>query len=780
MIEIHDGLFCLHTDTTSLLLRVTPFGHLEMLHYGGRVTAADADALRVKNSSPYGCSVDYSPDDTFYSLDTLPLAWSGAGRGDYRESPVELESAAGSSTDFRYRSHERMEGTAPMEGLPQARDGEETLLVTLSDEAAGAELSLYFTVFPAVDVITRRTALRNAGGESLTVKKLMSQMTDLPGRYMMTTFNGAHIAEARRTDTPAGEARVVNESVTGMSSNRHNPGFLLWEPDAGEFHGRVYGFNLVWSGNHYASAQRSFQGITRVMQGVSPADFRRELAPGESFYAPEAVMSYSPEGFNGLSAHMHDFVNRHIVPAYWQERERPVLYNSWEGCFMDFTEHRLVDLGKKAARLGCELFVLDDGWFGARNDDKAGLGDYNVNKKKLPGGLSGLAGKLKSAGLSMGLWFEPEAVNPDSDLYRAHPDWAITEPGRDPVYGRHELLLDLTRPEVRDYIVKNVSDTLDSADIVYVKWDMNRHSTALGEKAYDYILGLYDVLGRIFGPRPRILLENCASGGNRFDLGVLCYGPQIWASDDTDPIERLDIQNGLSYLYPLSVMGSHVSAAPHMQTLRYTPLSTRGNVSFFGVLGYELDLKYLSPMDKKDITDQITYYKRHRRLFQFGRFLRLNGGEGETRWQVSDGPDEAAVGIFYRLTHAAPPFDELRAVGLDPNGRYTVKARHQNLRVGDFGALVHYVAPVKLNPRGFLMSTADGRYEMSDCKEKQEAGGGAIMSGIRLNNRFNGTGYNENTRMQSDFGSAIYQVEQVTVPGLPEAASTEDAGEDVR
>ena len=280
---------------------------------------------------------------------------------------------------------------------------------------------------------------------------------------------------------------------------------------------------------------------------------------------------------------------------------------------MDFTERRLVDLAKKAARLGCEMFVLDDGWFGARNDDHAGLGDYNVNKKKLPGGLNGLAEKIKALGMDFGLWFEPEAVNPDSDLYRAHPDWAMGEEGRGPVYGRNELLLDLTRPEVRDYIVKSVGDTLDSADIRYVKWDMNRHSTALGAKAYDYVLGLYDVLGRIFGPRPEILLENCASGGNRFDLGLLCYGPQTWTSDDTDPVERLDIQTGISYLYPQSCMAAHVSASPNMQTLRHTPLSTRGNVSFFGVLGYELDLKYLSPLDEKDIIDQIDYYKRHRR-----------------------------------------------------------------------------------------------------------------------------------------------------------------------
>ena len=776
MIEVLDGLFCLHTDHTSLLLRRTAFGHVELVHYGARVSPRDADALAVKYMAPLGCEVDYSKDDPIYSLEALPLAFSGAGRGDYRESPIEAETAVGASTDFILERHEIL-SDAPESVMPLASGGDETLALTLVDAPAALELTLVFTVFPREDVITRRAVLRNCGEGEIRVKKLMSGMLDLPGSYEMTSFHGGWINEAHRRVTPVEEARVVIESVTGFSSNKHNPGFLLSEPGAAEEHGRVYGFNLVWSGNHYASAQRCQQGITRVMQGVSPTNFCRTLAPGESLETPEAVASFSAAGFNGLSAHMHDFVNGHIVPEAWRGRERPVLYNSWEGCGMDFTERRLVELGKKAAKLGCELFVLDDGWFGARNDDTAGLGDYDVNKKKLPGGLSGLAKKLRAEGLETGLWFEPEAVNPDSELYRKHPDWAIGEPGRDPVYGRHELLLDLTRPEVRDYIVKSVGDTLDSAEITYVKWDMNRHSTALGEKAYDYVLGLYDVLGRIFGPRPQILLESCASGGNRFDLGMLCFGPQVWASDDTDPVERLDIQNSLSYLYPLSTMGAHVSASPHQQTLRRTPLSTRGNVSFFGALGYELDLKFLSPLDEKDIGDQIDYYKRHRKLFQFGRFRRLPAPEGETRWQVSLGGEEAAVGLFYRMTHAAPPVDELRAAGLDPDARYRVRARHQNLRVGDFGELVRYVAPVRLNPKGIIMNAVDSRYAMAHCKEELEASGAAIMSGVRLNSRFSGTGYNENVRMQTDFGSAVYRLERITAPALPEAAAEREATE---
>ena len=761
------------------MLRTTAHGQPELIHYGPGVTAGDAAALAVKNTSAYGCAVNYDEADELYSLDAVPLVWSGGGRGDYRESPAELETAAGRSTDFVCSGHRIEPGTVPAPGLPQARDGGDTLVLTMADAPAGAELELYFTVFEEADVITRRTVLKNTGTSSLTVRKLMSSMLDLPGSYMMTTLDGGWIAEAHRHDAPVGPARVVNEAVTGMSSNRHNPGFLLWEPEAGEDHGRVYGFNLVWSGNHYASAQQSLQGLTRVMQGVSPADFARSLAPGESFYTPEAVMSFSEEGFNGLSAHMHDFVNRHIVPPYWQGRERPVLYNSWEGCGFQVSERRLEDLARSAAKLGCELFVLDDGWFGARSSDKAGLGDYQVNRRKLPGGLKRLAHRLRGQGLGLGLWFEPEAVNPDSDLYRAHPDWALGDGDRSPVYGRNELLLDLTRPEVRDYIVESVTGVLDSAEIVYVKWDMNRHSTALGAKAYDYILGLYDVLGRIFGPRPELLLENCASGGNRFDLGVLCFGPQIWVSDDTDPIERLDIQNGLSYLYPLSCMGAHVSASPHQQTLRSTPLSTRGNVSFFGLLGYELDLKYLTAMDEKDIKAQIAYYKVYRQVFQFGRFRRLPAPAGETRWQVSLG-DTAIAGIFYRLTHAAPGAERLRMAGLDRDARYTLAARPQNLRVGDFGELVRHVMPVRLDPRGLVMNAADRLYAMADCAETMEATGAALMCGVGLNNRFAGTGYNGSLRMQMDFGSQVYTAERIVRKSLPdhEDGPDEAAGEE--
>jgi alpha-galactosidase len=569
----------------------------------------------------------------------------------------------------------------------------------------------------------------------------------------MTTFDGGWIAEMRKHTIPVLDSRVVNESVTGFSSHRHNPGFLLGEVGAGEDHGRVYGFNLVYSGNHYASAQRSLQGLTRVMQGISPSNFSKHLQPGESFETPEAVMSFSNHGYDELSLRMHRFVNEHIVPTYWQGRPRPVLYNDWEGCGFDFDQRRLLGLANKARDLGCELFVLDDGWFGTRNNDLAGLGDYNVNPKKLPKGLQGLAAAVKERGMEFGLWFEPEAVNPDSDLYRAHPDWALTD-SFEPVLGRHELLLDLTKQEVRDYIVENVSRILDSADISYVKWDMNRHSVAQGIKAHEYILGLYEVLDRIFTPRPQVLLESCASGGNRFDLGMLCYSPQVWCSDDTDPIERLTIQGNLSYLYPQSTFGAHVSAAPHAQTLRTTPLATRGNVSFFGLLGYELDLKHLLDVEAQEIKSQIAFYKQYRQVFQFGTFRRIAQG-----WQV-EGDGVVLAGVFYKLLAAAPAYEQLRLKGLQPGKRYRLQTRQQKMRVGQFGALVHHIAPVAINPNGVILRTVDRHYGLEDGAQNCSASGAALMAGIMLQPRFRGTGYDKNQRTQSDFSSYLYIVEE--------------------
>ncbi len=748
MIEHKDNVFAIHEEGYSCLLGVNKYGLLEQLYFGSPVKTRDAAAFRCQPGLGWGASVLLDDRDTGSCPDVLPLAWSGSGRGDYRESPMEL----GKATDLRYHSFEILPGDVPMaSALPQALGATQTLVITLKQE--GLTCRLYFAAFS--HVLTRRTVLENTGTEPATVEKLMSFSMDLPGQFRMTSFHGGWISEMGKETQLVGSAKAVNESLTGASSNRHNPGFLLSSPDGGEDHGDVYGFNLVYSGNHYASAQRSLQGFTRVMQGINPSNFQKVLQPAEAFETPEAVLCYAPDGFNGLSRRMHGFVNNHILPKAWQGKPRPVLYNSWEGCMFDFDQRRLLQLARDAKELGCELFVLDDGWFGKRNDDTTSLGDYWVNKKKLPRGISGLAQRVNDLGLEFGIWFEPESVSTDSDLYRAHPDWALTDEFS-PLLGRHQLLLDLTKEEVRSYIVDSITSILDSANISYVKWDMNRHSVALGAKAHDFILGLYDVQRRIFAARPHILLENCSSGGNRFDLGMLCMGAQIWCSDNTDPISRLTIQQNLSYLYPQSAFGTHVSASPHAQTLRATPLATRGNVSFFGCLGYELDLKHLLPLEKKEIREQILFYKQHRGLFQYGCFARIPGG-----WQVSRGK-RTVVGSFRTLVPAARGYDWLKAAGLKKDGQYHLTTRQQKLRIGQFGSLVKHVLPVNLNPNGMLLRAADQTVTLPDGDLELHASGAALSAGIPLLPLFRGTGYDENQRTITDFGSEIYIIEEET------------------
>jgi len=773
-----DGVFRLTTCSTSLWFRTTEYGHLEQLHYGERLHPDQSvDALAVKRTAMVGTSVAYREGNPSYSLDTLPLAWSGIGCGDYRHSPAELKMPDGTfSCDFVHVNHRIHAGCLPMASLPSAyqdmgadSSGVQTLEIELQETVNAVILRLFFTVFPEADVITRRAVLENKAAKPLVIRRLMSLMMDLPNQgYRLVTFDGGWIKEAHRHERPVTHGMHVIGSTTGNSSNRHNPGFLLAETGATEAHGRVYGFNLVYSGNHYSAVELSNGELVRVQTGIHPHCFEWNLQPGERFETPEAVMTFSSDGFTGLSRHFHDFVNRHIVRGDWKDRERPVLLNNWEAHFFKFTRGKLLRLAHRAKRLGVELFVLDDGWFGKRNNDTAGLGDYSVNRRKLPGGLKPFAGRIRKMGLDFGLWFEPEMVNRDSDLYRAHPEYAVTIPGREPTLGRNQLVLDLCNPAVRSYLVTQIGAILDEADIRYVKWDMNRHISdaysplleSQGEFFHRYVLGLYDLLTRVFRPRPHILLESCASGGNRFDLGMLCYSPQIWTSDDTDPGERLAIQHGLSHLYPLSTMGAHVSEAPHQQTLRDTPLTTRFNVAAFGCLGYELDLKWLTRMEKKEIKRQITFYKEHRRTLQYGRFRRHETGRSRQQaWQCTAGDGQEAVAGFYQtVSHAAEGTDMLPLGDLDAEARYRVETRPQPVFIKRFGGLVKHLLPVELNPTGWLLRLANRMYALADCVERYEARGDLLQTGVRLNSQFIGSYYNAKIRLMGDFGSHLYVV----------------------
>lgn len=766
MIKENGKVFMLSTRETSYIFRVLPSGHLENLHYGDRLREQDFRALHMKQNAGAGSSVLYM--DGAMSLDLLPLEYAPNGKGDYRIMPLEIEMPDGSYvTDFVYAGHEITEGTIPMETLPTAH-GEEavTLTVTLRDKLFPVTMKLIYTVFSDADVITRRVTISNGSDETLKIRKIMSSSLDLlADSFDVITLDGGWIREAHAHRRNHAHGTLINESTTGASSNRHNPGVILAKPDTTEDHGRCYGFNLIYSGNHHTAIEVSAHGIVRVMTGISPHNFLWPLQPGAFFETPEAVMTTSNKGLNDLSHHFHDFVNHHVVSRKWEDKARPVLMNNWEATFFDFNERKILSMAKEAKKLGVELFVLDDGWFGERDDDKAGLGDYEVNRKKLPNGISGLARKIKELGLSFGLWFEPEMVSEDSALYRKHPEYAIKVPGRKPSKGRNQLVLDLSREDVQSYIIKQVEGVLASASISYVKWDMNRHISDLYSQAvphqgmafHSYMIGLYRVLKKITGDFPDVLFESCSSGGNRFDLGMLSYMPQTWASDNTDPIERLKIQGGLSYFYPPSTMGAHVSQSPHQQTLRRTPLETRFHVASFGLLGYEMDLTNLNMKEKEEISHQISWYKEHRDLMQFGRFYRHEKEkENRVNFQVvSKEKTRSVLGNFQILQSSSPGFDVLHFKGLDKETKYHVETVKASMDIESFGELLKHITPMKLKPGGLILRNARKIYRLPHNVESYDAYGDLLESGIRVNQQYMGTGYAKETRMLGDFGSQL-------------------------
>ena len=753
-------------------MRADEYGHLVHVHYGARVSDSDADALMLKNNITLGSAVEYTADSANYCLDTELLEYSGIGKGDYRHSPIELIMPDGSFvTDFVYSSYELRDGSYECDTLPTAYGDAQTLIITLTDKKYGKiALKLSFTVYEDTDVIARNTELYNGDEGAVYIRKLMSFMHDhARADFDIITLDGAWAKEAHEQRIPAGYGIHVIDSTTGDSSNRHNPGFIIARKGADSEQGEAYAYNLVYSGNHYSAIERSSFDTLRVMSGINPHCFLWKLQEGESFTAPQAVMTYSACGLNGVSHNMHEFVNEHIVRGEHKGKERPVVLNNWEATFFNFNRRKILALARDAKRLGVEMFVLDDGWFGKRNSDTAGLGDWVVNKRKLPGGITSLARKINKMGMRFGLWFEPECVNEDSDLYRVHPDWAIKVEGRDASYGRHQLVLDLTRPEVREYITDAVCSVLDSANVEYVKWDYNRHISDMysqslknqGEFYHRYIIGLYEILDVIFRQRhPNILFESCSSGGNRFDLGMLCYSPQIWTSDDTDPIERLKIQGGIYRLYPQSAVSAHVSMAPHQQTLRDTPLSTRFNVAAFGVLGYELDFGELSPTEKKQIREQIAFYKEHRRTFQYGTLSKIECHKDNQRSLCVVGEDESFVGLYQTYAPACPARDTLRVKSLDKDKTYTVDTVKQYLKISRFGSLIKHIVPFPIRADGTVVRLVNKHFAMTDGTEHYECTGAALSSGINLAMQYSGTGYDPSLRIYGDFGSNLYHIKE--------------------
>ena len=792
-------LIILNTAHTTYAMKVLDTGHIEHLYYGRKIHLDDADGLTEQHEFAPGTTSVYSPENGNFSLADMRLEMSSYGKGDVREAFIEVINSDGSMTsDFLFGKFERSTGRdGGTEGLPTSYgEDAEVLTVTLSDKENSLKLELVYSVYSDTDVITRSARLTNEGEGGIRIRKLMSCQIDFdPGNYVFSTFTGAWAREMKRTDMSVSSARLVNSSFTGNSSNSANPFVMISKRGATEEYGEVYGFNLVYSGNHYESVEKSPFGKVRFLSGINPTSFEWKLSKGESFLTPEAVMTYSSTGYNGMSGQLHDFVSKHILRGPWKDRLRPVLLNSWEASYFKISEGKLLRLARKAKSVGIELFVMDDGWFGERNDDTSSLGDWYPNKKKLPHGVKGICDKVRKLGLEFGIWVEPEMVNRNSELYRAHPDWAMEIPGKKHSEGRNQMVLDLANVEVQDYIIKAMSDVFSSADISYVKWDMNRNfsdifskslpSDRQGEVCHRYILGLYRVMRELTAKFPDILFEGCASGGNRFDLGILSFFPQIWASDDTDALCRSEIQTGYSYGYPMSVVTAHVSDCPNHQTLRRTPIETRFNVASFGVLGYECNLCDMSKDDIEAVRAQIAMYKQWREVMQFGRFYRGSSmndsrscdGDGlgapgnsaleplpgnEISWTVVSPDKTKAVSMTMQvLAHANAQWCVLKPIGLDPDSRYHLEGREMKFDLREFGGLVNYVAPVHVKQDGFLHKLIAKFYKMNAEKESHDMYGDAMMyAGVHLRSAFASCGFNENMRYYPDFGSRIYTIEK--------------------
>lgn len=721
-IQVKNNVFLINTKNTSYIFRVNKYKHLEHIHYGDRVLIGDADALSFKKTIPHGTTVNYDKNNNIYTLDSLPQEYSSYGTGDFNEASIEIGKEGSYTCDFRFASFEIKKGSKKIKTLPSSYGASQTLIVRLKDSVNGLSLDLYYSVYPNEDTISRRAVLKNSGTSEVVLHKMMSYCIDfIENDLSLLALYGAWDKEAHVSETDINRGTLTLGSRVGFSSAKNNPAFIIKKKGTREDSGRAWGFNLVYSGNHYSSVSKNEYGLHRIQSGISFERFHKRLLPNEVFETPEAVMTFSDCGLNKLSQNFHKFINNHIVRSDWKNKERPVLINSWEGFGFDIDKSKLLALAKTAASLGIELFVLDDGWFGRRNSDKAGLGDYDCNLSKIPGGLSSLSAQIHKLGMKFGVWVEPEAISIDSNLYAQHPEFALMEKGRPLFLGRNELLMDLSNPEVKDYIVENVSKLIDENHVDYIKWDMNRMMNGVsGEYNHDYIKGLYEVLDRIFTPRPWVLLESCASGGNRFDLGMLCYSPQIWASDNTDPIDRIDIQKGLSYFYPLSCIGAHVSAVPHSQSIRITPLETRFNVSAYGCLGYELDLNKLSSQERSSIKKQIAFYKKYRKTFQYGDFYRIDDENNYDAFEVS-GPDIIYT-KFRKSLGSVPEFDKVYVKNIYNDKVYQLSER---------SSLRKYVSS-----------------------------GAALKEGLCLDPLYLGTGINKRVRCPLDYGSDMFIIKK--------------------
>ena len=684
-----NNTFILNSNNTSYILKVLDSGHLAHLYWGRRLRSTNLDyVIRSRNWGSFLANTDNKEN---FMLEAIPQEYPGYGATDLRSPAVELQFSDGTSaTDFRYVSHKIYEGKNKLEGLPATyteNDEEATTLeIVLKDTLKPVEIVLTYSIFKEFDAITRNVKVRNMGQEDIKILRVLSANVDFnDDNFDMIQLSGSWARERHFVRQPLRSGSQSIESRRGASSHAQNPFMALARKDTTETKGDIYGFSFVYSGNFLANVEVDMFYNSRVQIGINPFDFSWLLKENEQFQSPEAVLVYSPNGVTGMSHIYHNLYGKRLARGEHRDKIRPILINNWEATYFDFNETSIKNIAKEASNLGMELFVLDDGWFGKRNNDDCSLGDWFVNEDKIKGGLGKLSKEINDMGLQFGLWFEPEMVCPVSELYEKHPDWCIHIPGRTRSEARMQLILDLSRDDVCDYIIETLSKVLSSASISYVKWDMNRNMTEIGsaklpperqrELPHRYMLGLYRIMEELTTAFPHILFESCSGGGGRFDPGMLYYMPQTWTSDNTDAIERLKIQYGTSLVYPNVSMGCHVSAIPNHQVHRMTPLNTRGVVAMSGNFGYELDITKLSDEEKEMIKEQIKNYKEIRETIQFGDYYRLSSPfeSNDVAWMfVSKDKKEVVVSFVRQSALPHPKFESLKLVGLEEDASYEI------------------------------------------------------------------------------------------------------------
>ncbi len=689
-IHVTDTLFHLRNDSLSYIMQILPNGYLGQLYVGPAVPLdVDYSYLLELAARPTSACPFY--DNPVFSLEHVKQEYGQYGGSDYRQPAVVMSQPDGSTvTTFQYESHRIEAGKSRLDGLPATYvedDSEaETLIIVLVDPLTTVRIELSYTLFSSRPVLTRTARFINDGHAEVFLDQAMSACLDLPdSKYEWWQFSGAWGRERHLKNRTLEQGITSIGSIRGNSSAQQNPFVILARPGTDDLQGEAIGCAFVYSGNFLIQAEVDTFDTTRLLVGIHPQGFRWKLPPGSSFQTPEVVLAYTADGLNDLSATLHSLFRERLMRGQWRDRPRPIVTNNWEATYFDFTEDTLIDIARTAQGVGAELFVLDDGWFGARRGERAGLGDWTPNTDLLPDGIAGLSKKVTDLGIDFGLWVEPEMVNEDSNLFRTHPDWVIQTPNRRRSVGRFQLVLDYSRAEVVDHVFTQLSDVFSTAKMSYVKWDMNRSLTEVfssalptdqqGEVAHRHMLGVYALLERLTTAFPHILFESCASGGARFDAGMLFYAPQAWASDDSDAVERLKIQWGSSFAYPIVSHGAHVSITPNHQVNRVTPLHTRANVAFFGAFGYELDLNKLSDEEITEVKAQVAFMKEHRELIQFGTFYRLRSpfDSNVTCWMVVNKQKTKAIVGWYRVLNTVnAPFDRVRLVGLDPTKRYRI------------------------------------------------------------------------------------------------------------